>query len=254
MNELARAARHPFITARQLRERFAAFGHFYELPSGAEAVRCRSVLELLSHARAAALDEKRRGLPDAVFVMMNPGSSRPLHSGGWDGGVPSRTSKRLVPARPDTTQYQVMRVMARMHWEHVRVINLSDLYESQSSEFVRRYPGLGHAAHSIFAAERRSELAQELQRQDGAPLVLAWGVHARLAPLIAQALPVLKAAGPCFGVQRPDAAGGGYFHLLPQQQQDKIARVDALCAQLLATAPAPAHPQSRSPAPPLRHP
>ena len=221
----------PFLTARQLRERFAAFGHFYELPSDVGPVPCRSVLELLSHARAASLDERQRVLPDAVFVMMNPGSSWPLHGGGWDGVVPSSPTKRLVLARPDNTQYQVMRVMDRMGWEHVRVINLSDLHESRSSKLVCCYPGLDHA-HSIFAAARRNELAQELQRQDGAPLVLAWGVHPRLAPLIAQALPLLQKAGPCFGVQRPDAAGGGYFHLLPQRQDYKVARVDALCAQL----------------------
>ena len=221
----------PFLTARQLRERFAAFGHFYELPLDAGAVRCRSVLELLSHARAAACDPSRRGLPDAVFVMMNPGSSRPLHGGGWDGGAPGSDPKRVVLAQPDNTQYQVMRVMDRMGWEHVRVINLSDLHESRSSKFVCCYPGLDHA-HSIFAVGRRSELAQELQRQDGAPLVLAWGVHPRLAPLIAQALQLLQKAGSCFGVQRPDAMGGGYFHLLPQRQDYKVARVDALCAQL----------------------
>ena len=220
----------PFLTASQLRERFAAFGHFYELPSDMGPVPCRSVLELLSHARAASLDESRRGLPDAVLVMMNPGSSCPLH-GYWDGGAPRSPPKRLVLAKPDTTQYQVMRVMDRMGWEHVRVINLSDLHESRSSEFVRRYPSLDDA-HSIFAAARRSELARELQRQDGAPLVLAWGVHPRLALLIAQALPLLQEAGPCWGVQRSDAAGGGYFHLLPQRQDDKVARVDALCAQL----------------------
>ena len=220
----------PFLAARQLKERFAAFGHFYELPLSSGAVSCRSVLELLSHARAASLDERWRGLPEAVSVMMNPGSSWPLH-GGWDGDAPGSTPKRLVLAQPDTTQYQVMRVMSRMGWEHVRVINLSDLHESRSSKFVCRYPVLGHA-HSIFAAARRNELAQELQRQDGAPLVLAWGVHPRLAPLIAQALPLLKKAGLCCGVQRPDAAGGGYFHPLPQRQADKAAWVDTLCAQL----------------------
>lgn len=230
MSELVPAMSPRFIAARQLKERFAAFGHFYELPTDAGPVPCRSVLELVSHARAASLGEGRRGLPNAVFVMMNPGSSWPLQ-GGWDGAAPRSTPKRLVLAKPDTTQYQVMRVMDRMRWERVRVINLSDLHESRSSEFVRRYPALGQA-HSIFSAGRRGELARELQRQDGAPLVLAWGVHPRLAPLIAQALPLLKEAGPCLGVQRPDVAGGGYFHLLPQLQGDKLARVDALCEQL----------------------
>lgn len=53
----------PFLTARQLRERFTAVGHFYELPSGK---RCRSGLELLSHKQAAKRTDAQRGLPDAV--------------------------------------------------------------------------------------------------------------------------------------------------------------------------------------------
>ena len=53
----------PFVTARQLRERFTAVGHFYELPSGK---RCRSGLELLSHKQAAKRTDAQRGLPDAV--------------------------------------------------------------------------------------------------------------------------------------------------------------------------------------------
>lgn len=134
----------PFLTARQLRERFTVVGHFYELPSGR---RCRSVLELLSHKQAAKRTDAQRGLPDAVVVMMNPGSSRPLGEDDWAGDAPDRRPKRLVAARPDTTQYQIMRTMGYMGWEHVRVVNLSDLHESKSSAFVRDYPALKGAAH-----------------------------------------------------------------------------------------------------------
>lgn len=175
----------PFLAARQLRDRFTALGHFYELPLGR---RCRSVLELLSHQQAAKRTDAQRGLPDAVVVMMNPGSSRPLREGDWVGDLPSPYPKRLVAARPDTTQYQIMRTMVHMGWEHVRVVNLSDLHESKSRAFVRDYPELKGAVHSIFMAERRAELACELQRRSEAPLILAWGVHARLAPLVDMAL------------------------------------------------------------------
>jgi hypothetical protein len=220
----------PFLAARQLRERFVALGHFYELQSGR---RCRSVLELLSHARAAERIDTQRGLPDAVVVMMNPGSSRPLREDDWAGDLPNSHPKRLVPAHPDTTQYQVMRVMARMHWEHVRILNLSDLHESKSSLFVRAYPALGNVAHSIFMTARRPELASELQRKDGAPLVLAWGVHPRLKPLIEMALEPLHAAGRCCGVQRQ----GAYLHPLPRSHAEKLAWVHALCTQLLKPTP-----------------
>lgn len=47
----------PFLTARQLKERYTAVGHFYELPSGR---RCRSVLELFSHGQAAKRTDAQR--------------------------------------------------------------------------------------------------------------------------------------------------------------------------------------------------
>ena len=216
----------PFLTARQLRERFTAVGHFYELPSGR---RCRSVLELFSHGQATKRTDAQRGLPDAVVVMMNPGASRPLREGDWVGDLPSPYPKRLVAARPDTTQYQIMRTMVHMGWEHVRVVNLSDLHESKSSAFVRDYPELKGAAHSIFMAERRAELACELQRRSEAPLILAWGVHTRLAPLVDMALEPLQAAGRCCGVQRHD---GAYLHPLPRTQARQLEWVTTVRAQL----------------------
>ena len=214
------------MLSHQLRERFTALGHFYELPQGR---RCRSVLELLSHERAAERTDAERGLPDAVVVMMNPGSSRPLGEDGWAGRLPSIRPKRLVPAQPDTTQYQVMRVMARMGWEHARIINLSDLHEPKSSAFVRDYPAWGNVAHSIFMPTRRAELASELQRQDGAPVVLAWGVHPRLKPLVEMALEHLRTEGRCCGIPRH---GGAYLHPLPRSQIKQLEWVETVCVQL----------------------
>jgi hypothetical protein len=122
-----------------------------------------------------------------------------------------------------------MPVMVQMDWEHVRVINLSDLHECKSSAFVRDYPALKGAAHSIFTTERRAELACELQRRSEAPLVLAWGVHTRLAPLVDMALEPLHAAGRCCGVQRHD---GAYLHPLPRTQAKQLEWVTTVCAQL----------------------
>lgn len=216
----------PFLTAPQLKERFIALGHFYELPTGR---RCRSVLELFSHKQAAKRTDAQRCLPDAVVVMMNPGSSRPQREDDWAGDLPTSRAKRLVATCPDTTQYQIMRVMVQMGWEHVRVVNLSDLHEPQSRAFVRDYPSLKDVAHSIFMAQRRAELACELQRRRKAPLVLAWGVHARLGPLVEMALEPLQAAGICYGVQRKD---GAYLHPLPRSQAKQLAWVSAVCTQL----------------------
>jgi hypothetical protein len=150
-------------------------------------------------------------------------------------GMPGHSTCRLVAARPDTTQYQVMRIMDRMGWNHVRVINLSDIRESRSSVFMDRYRALedghGYRAHSMFSTERRAELTQALRRKRDAPLVLAWGVHPKLTPLIREALPLLQAAGQCFGMQQQDAKDK-YFHPLPMLQTEKVRWVRDLSAQL----------------------
>ncbi|MFZ1498680.1 MAG: DUF1643 domain-containing protein [Giesbergeria sp.] len=225
----------PFVGAPQLRERFLAFAHFYDVQLHGEFLPCRSVLEILSLVQAQRFDGAGRGLPNAIFVMMNPGSSRPLAIGDAIEGRPGHSTCRLVAARPDTTQYQVMRIMDRMGWNHVRVINLSDIRESRSSVFMNWYRALeeghGYRAHSMFSTERRAELTQALRRKRDAPLILAWGVHLKLTPLIREALPLLQSAGQCFGVQQPDSKDK-YFHPLPMLQTDKVRWVRELSAQL----------------------
>jgi hypothetical protein len=69
-----------FISAEELKSKFGVFGHFYSVQVAPKKVaECRSVLEIVeaTHApqKTVALSSRK---PDAVFVMMNPGSSRPL--------------------------------------------------------------------------------------------------------------------------------------------------------------------------------
>ena len=69
-----------FIPAPQLKNKFGVFGHFYSVQVAPKRiVECRSVLEIVetayAPAKAAVLSNRK---PDAVFIMMNPGSSRPL--------------------------------------------------------------------------------------------------------------------------------------------------------------------------------
>src|SRR5277367_4646709 len=104
-----------FIPAKKLKELYDVFGHFYSVKVAPnKVVDCRSVLEIMQKAHApeqtSVLTDRK---PDAVFIMMNPGSSRPLVE------VDNRISAKaihelpisLVPTKPDTTQYQVMRIM-----------------------------------------------------------------------------------------------------------------------------------------------
>ena len=69
-----------FTPANRLKEVFEVFGHFYSvnLISG-EKIDCRSVLEIVTkQEKLSNIDRLLEASPDAIFIMMNPGSSRPL--------------------------------------------------------------------------------------------------------------------------------------------------------------------------------
>jgi hypothetical protein len=220
----------PFVPAAALKESFAVSGHFYRVRvRSRERIACRSVLEIARHGH-------RMRAPDAVFVMMNPGSSAPL--GGEESEIHARDiaslSVSLVPAKADTTQYQLMRVMLQRGWDHVRVLNISDLREADSSAFAKRFTDLEsrtrYAAHSLFAPERRAELQEELRRTRGAPLVCAWGVSPALDPLIARCLHALQGEAR-IGLAKPGTVDK-YFHPLPSLQSGQRQWVTDLCALL----------------------
>lgn len=69
-----------FIPAKELIRNFNVFGHFYLIHiAPKKVVQCRGVLEIVDSAcrprTTAALSSRK---PDAVVIMMNPGSSRPF--------------------------------------------------------------------------------------------------------------------------------------------------------------------------------
>lgn len=225
-----------FVPAHDLLKTYSVLGHFYEVALSPElSISCRSVLEILTTEGASGFSDTCRGLPDAVFIMMNPGSSRPLAGANIQRLEEIADRKVLVPTKPDTTQYQVMRVMLRMGWNHVRVLNLSDLREPKSGAFATAYKSIeqihGFKNHSLFSPSRKKELRAELRRKADAPLVCAWGVSSSLDSLINAAAPILSAAGVCHGLAKPGALGK-YFHPLPTLQVDKEAWVNDLCKKL----------------------
>jgi len=191
-----------FIPAEKLKSKFDVFGHFYSVRvSPKKVVECRSVLEIVEAAQApentAVLSNRK---PDAVFVMMNPGSSRPLIE--VDNRIHAKAihklSISLVPTKPDTTQYQVMRVMHYCEWRHVRVLNLSDLRYPKSGVFFKQFKGLedefSFDAHSVFSELRKDELALKLTNHNAVPVIRAWGVSPHLDPLIDRCISKLTRA------------------------------------------------------------
>lgn len=230
-----------FLPAEKLKRFYQVFGHFYSLELNAgDTVHCRSVLEIVDHSvlATAELAAVATRAPDAIFVMMNPGSSRPL-AGDEECLAEAAIAElgiELVPTKPDTTQYQVMRVMHYAGWKHVRVLNLSDLRDPDSSRFADFYPELeqkGCTVHSVFADARQVELARQLRRPGGAPIVCAWGVSSDLDPLIARCLSRIKDEPGLLGLLKPGTQDK-YFHPLPTLQVDKLRWISDMVQQVKA--------------------
>ncbi|MBF0152920.1 MAG: hypothetical protein HQL64_04175 [Magnetococcales bacterium] len=228
------------LRAAQLLKMYAVYGHFYRLTWNGTELGCRSVLELVAHSRLSG--EKNDLLyrqADLVAVMMNPGSSRPLDTTYEPPLVrqnpQSLADYRLVPTRPDNTQYQIMRILAARGWRHARVLNLSDMRESKSLLFLQRVAAMERenaepALHSIFLPERRSELLSLLGKPGVAPIMAGWGRHPALLPLARQAFDSLRDHR-LIGV----AAAGEerlYAHPSPMLQRMKDAWLDAILEQL----------------------
>jgi hypothetical protein len=217
-----------FIPAAELKQRYGVFGHFYSVVlASKEVVECRSVLEIATKARTPK-DHSELSLlnPDAVFIMMNPGSSRPLVevNNRIHARAIHKLSISLVPTKPDTTQYQVMRLMHYHQWRHIRVLNLSDLRSPKSPEFIKTFQRLekeeGFDSHSVFSDARTVELATKLPQIRKTPLVLAWGMSEKLNPLIERCLASLHPKSKRIGLLEPGTMNK-YRHPLPSLQKDQ---------------------------------
>lgn len=217
-----------FIPASELKKKYKVYGHFYSIlfPCG-NTINCRSILEIISKDIEPDMPDTLQSFkPDCIFIMMNPGSSSPNVE--VNDTVQSAKIKNMkisyVPAKPDTTQYQVMRVMNSKGWDHVRVLNLSDLRNPRSGEFVKTFNEVetyqnGHI-HSIFSELRSIELDQKMKRQQNAPVVCAWGVSDELNPLIERCIQRIDRKCRRTGVCK-DNENKKYYHPLPSLQVDK---------------------------------
>ncbi len=199
-----------FMAPKELRKRFEAYGHFYRLRRAeGDELRCRSTLEIVRVARVrerggALLDRP----PEILVFMMNPGSSYRWGDRGYAGnrvaaraiGMDARSS--LVQAYPDKVQYQIMRVMARVGLSHVRVLNLSDIRESNSRTFLAGVRDEAVPADSILSSIRRDELAARAGPL-ALPIVAGWGRDARISPLATACESSLHGLRDALGVNTP---------------------------------------------------
>ena len=228
----------PFISANELKKNYGVFGHFYSVElASTKVVECRSVLEIASKPHTPSDHSELSALrPDAVFIMMNPGSSKPLVE--VNNHIRAKAIRKLkislVPTKPDTTQYQVMRLMHFRGWRHVRVLNLSDLRSPKSAEFIKQFQRLededGFETHSIFSDDREEELSLKLPRSRKVPLILAWGVSDKLTPLVERCMARLPKKRTIIGLLEPGSTNK-YRHPLPSLQKDKQRWIEQIIQQ-----------------------
>jgi hypothetical protein len=231
-----------FIPAAELKKIYGIYGHFYSVDLAAgDRIHCRSVLEILSkESLPSEINLVSNKKPDAVVIMMNPGSSKPLEEVNniISEKQISQLKSSLVLTRPDTTQYQVMRLMFYCQWSHVRVLNISDLRDPKSTKFIAHFSDIerrtGFLAHSLFSDPRRAELKTKLNRQTNAPILFAWGVSPDLDPLIERCLKRVGNLPGTIGLLKPHTKNK-YFHPLPTLQRDKLKWVNQMICQIKAT-------------------
>jgi hypothetical protein len=190
---------------------FEVTGLFYE----ANGYKLRKYLDI-------RLQDTSKTVPQLMVVMMNPGSSYPLN-GIENNSAPSA-------AEPDTTQYQIMKVMEEGEVEYARILNLSDLRTPDSNALYKflKSEESKSVDHSIFSATRESELNQLFVR--GVPVIFGWGVNPALVPLARQAVDSLSIEQP-LGIRKPNNEYS-YYHPLPRIYAKQLEWVQHVTSQL----------------------
>ena len=144
---------------------------------------------------------------EALVVMMNPGSCKPINQMPQADG--------FFDAKIDRTLGRICRLLKLRNWRSVDVINLSDKREALSRVFLRNHDNGDFARTSIFCEARRDELKGVLEGKE--VIVLAWGCSERLSGQKEQALRILREltgdSVVMVGLQ-PEGRGVHYYHPL----------------------------------------
>lgn len=214
-----------------LEDKYACYGHFYSIIVGDKEYCCRGVLEIVN----ASLDFDDPNClsgrtPDATVIMMNPGSSKPVvpQNIQIDLNDVCSMDTELVLACPDRTQFQIMRIMEFKKWQHIRILNLSDLRDPNSGSFYEYFPRVesetGRDVHSIFSKERSAELKRKLSQDR--QIISAWGVSSKLDALIGKCLNGTRSS--FIGVKKENSTNKYYHPLLqgkPMTQKEWLLKV-----------------------------
>ncbi|MEK4523112.1 DUF1643 domain-containing protein [Psychrobacillus sp. FSL W7-1493] len=114
------------ISGKILNEQFVVMAKFEYRQFEVHQVLIRSEARILRRGTQIPEDLSNRKA-NALIVMQNPGSCLPKEElkDEWQESI------------PDKTQYQLMRLMERMNWDELIIVNLSDMCEGDSFEFKR---------------------------------------------------------------------------------------------------------------------
>ena len=158
------------------------YGDFYTLPDG---LRCRSTLEIVTTQRdGTQLAHLSCHEPDLVVIMANPGGSRPTAAFEWQQREPARIGElvNLREAVPDQTQTKIVAIMESRQYNHVRVLNLSDVCKPSLSGLIQTLKARqADTGDSVFADPLRAEeLDRRLNPRCGL-VVAAWSYESAAA-------------------------------------------------------------------------
>jgi len=192
--------------AYKVRDNFNITGYFYSIGE-------YSFRKFLNIKRKNSTNSK----PDLMVVMMNPGSSKPIinYKDIFD---------KEVPTIPDNTQSQIMRVMNNCDLNYARILNLSDLRESKSTELIKKIEHLKteKIPHSIFDNSRKHDLDNLFVKN--LPVICAWGVNPKLSELGAMAFNKIKNEK-IIGIKKASVENA-FYHPLPQNYNKQKEWVD----------------------------
>ena len=162
---------------------------------------------------------------DLSVIMMNPGSSKPK---SIDENSFTDCFNKFIKAEPDTTLMQIMRVMENCNFNYAKIVNLSDVRTTKSTDFFKLLKSdlKNNIDHSIFFDPDKYDLKNYLNQQS--VFIYAWGVDERLKKIARQALEVLYTYG-SKKIGIPHSINQyGYYHPLPRGKEKQIKWVDTI--------------------------
>jgi len=172
-----------------LRETFDVLASFYQIELGSKKYLCRN------HAVIFRKGFANQTSPDAVIVMANPGSCSPIsqtYQPATIDGIPINLP--YVAVKLDPTQRQLMKLMNKMNWNVLSVINLSDLCGGNMGDFsekLRQVELHSFKNHTVFSEARKEERETILPSTDS-KIILAWGKDNSIKTLAYESLKILS--------------------------------------------------------------